>query len=295
MTLSQRMNLTIITGVLLAFAPALWADRDDDRGGKSNQQKEMQKDFRKAPPRERETGRVPERHAPPPVHAQPPRPVPAPPARHYNPPSKGVQPPAPPRTKEPVRTPPPPGYVLDQRHHHNHYYPPKGHVVPSLPDKHHIIRHRDITYHYHHGIWYRHSGTRFIVVLPPFGVIVPILPPFYTTIWVGAIPYYYAGGVYYGWYPEYRSYVVVEPPPAAEIREVDTAGSDQLFIYPKLGQSEEQQAKDRYECHHWAVGQTGFDPTQPGGGVSGDQYRDKRADYFRAMKACLEARNYSVQ
>jgi len=293
MTLSRRMSTMILAGALLAFAPVLWADRDDDRGGKSNQQKEMQKDYRKSPPRE--SGRAPERQQQtrPPAHAQPPHAVPAPPVRKITPPP-GVHRPAPSPVKAPERKPPPPGYTLDQRHHHNHYYPPKGYVVPSLPPSRHIIRYRDATYFYYSGIWYRPSGTRFVVVRPPFGVIVPILPPFYTTIWVGAIPYYYAGGVYYTWYPEYRSYVVVEPPPEAEVRE-DEAGSDQLFIYPKLGQSEAQQAKDRYECHHWAMSQTGFDPTQPGGGVSADQYQDKRADYFRAMKACLEARNYSVQ
>lgn len=36
-----------------------------------------------------------------------------------------------------------------------------------------------------------------------------------------------------------------------------------LFIYPAKGQSQEQQDKDRYECHSWAVQQTGFDPTRP--------------------------------
>ena len=43
--------------------------------------------------------------------------------------------------------------------------------------------------------------------------------------------------------------------------------SDDLFIYPQNGQSSEQQASDKYECHQWAVGQTGFDPTQAGGGL----------------------------
>jgi len=38
---------------------------------------------------------------------------------------------------------------------------------------------------------------------------------------------------------------------------------DDLFVYPKEGQSDEQQRKDRYECHMWAVQQTGFDPTVP--------------------------------
>lgn len=33
------------------------------------------------------------------------------------------------------------------------------------------------------------------------------------------------------------------------------------FVYPKAGQSEQQQSQDRYECHQWAVSQTGFDPS----------------------------------
>jgi hypothetical protein len=40
-----------------------------------------------------------------------------------------------------------------------------------------------------------------------------------------------------------------------------TLASD-LFIYPKKGQSQAQQDKDRFECHSWAVTQTGFDPTR---------------------------------
>lgn len=35
------------------------------------------------------------------------------------------------------------------------------------------------------------------------------------------------------------------------------------MIYPKKGQTPEQMGKDRYECHVWAVQQSGFDPTQP--------------------------------
>ncbi len=38
------------------------------------------------------------------------------------------------------------------------------------------------------------------------------------------------------------------------------AAAQQLFIYPTKGQSPEQQNRDRYECHTWAVQQTGFDP-----------------------------------
>ena len=35
----------------------------------------------------------------------------------------------------------------------------------------------------------------------------------------------------------------------------------QVFAYPNAGQSQEQQSRDRFECHQWSVSQTGFDPT----------------------------------
>jgi len=35
----------------------------------------------------------------------------------------------------------------------------------------------------------------------------------------------------------------------------------QMYIYPAKGQSPQQQDKDRYECHTWAVQQSGFDPS----------------------------------
>lgn len=36
-----------------------------------------------------------------------------------------------------------------------------------------------------------------------------------------------------------------------------------IYIYPARGQSQAQQDKDRYECHSWAVKETGFDPSKP--------------------------------
>jgi Glycine-zipper domain len=36
----------------------------------------------------------------------------------------------------------------------------------------------------------------------------------------------------------------------------------QLYIYPLKKQSVEQQDRDRYECHRWAVQQTGCDPSK---------------------------------
>ena len=35
----------------------------------------------------------------------------------------------------------------------------------------------------------------------------------------------------------------------------------QVFAYPNAGQSEEQQSRDRFECHQWSVSQTGFNPS----------------------------------
>lgn len=37
---------------------------------------------------------------------------------------------------------------------------------------------------------------------------------------------------------------------------------DQLYFYPKTGQSNEQQSRDHFECYNWAVKQTHFDPAQ---------------------------------
>ena len=41
------------------------------------------------------------------------------------------------------------------------------------------------------------------------------------------------------------------------------AQNGDLYIYPAKGQTQAQQDKDRYECHTWAVKQTGFDPSRP--------------------------------
>ena len=42
----------------------------------------------------------------------------------------------------------------------------------------------------------------------------------------------------------------------------ETSATAQQYVYPQKGQSAEQQKKDEYECHGWAVKQTGFDPTR---------------------------------
>lgn len=51
--------------------------------------------------------------------------------------------------------------------------------------------------------------------------------------------------------------VVTGPPPPPP-------GAAQIVVYPAKGQSPEQLDRDRYDCHVWAVQQSGFDPSAPG-------------------------------
>jgi hypothetical protein len=189
----------------------------------------------------------------------------------------------------------------DVRYNHNHYYPRPGYAVPALPHGYYETRYRDSPYYFDRGVWYRPHGDRFVVTLAPIGLVVPVLPPFYSSLWVGGSQYYYADDTYYAWRPEERGYVVVDPPDDSQVTQPGSggpntsAGANEFFMYPKNGQSQQQQDKDRYECHRWASDQTGFDPTQAGGSVSESQAGQKRSDYGRAFSACLEARGYSVK
>jgi hypothetical protein len=125
------------------------------------------------------------------------------------------------------------------------------------------------------------------------GLYFATLPLYYSTLWWDGIPYYYADDVYYRYDGRVRQYVTVAPPPDVQSQNGAQApvGTD-LIAYPKNGQSAEQQAKDKYECHHWAVTQSGFDPTL---GATASASQPKRTDYMRAQAACLDGRGYSVK
>jgi hypothetical protein len=117
----------------------------------------------------------------------------------------------------------------------------------------------------------------------------------YATYWYGGIPYYYANDVYYTWNPDYDGYTATDPPPVAESSGAEGSASPppgageapsgpaagQVFMYPKNGQSEEQQSIDKRECQQWAA-------SQAGGGAANS------SDYRRAMMACIEGRGYSA-
>jgi len=53
---------------------------------------------------------------------------------------------------------------------------------------------------------------------------------------------------------------VVAPPPRTVA--VPAPPPQKVFVYPSNGQSAEQTDRDRYECHVWAVQQTGVDPSR---------------------------------
>jgi hypothetical protein len=200
--------------------------------------------------------------------------------------------PAPPAVQSPPRPrpAPPPRQFHDSRYQHDRDYPVRGQIVRVLPRERHVVVHSGLRFYFSGGVWYRPHGPHFTVVVPPIGLFVPFLPPYYATVWVGGVPYYYANEIYYA--HRGYGYVVVEPP-KEEVSQAPPP-AEQMFIYPRLGQSEQQQADDKYACHRWAVSQTSFDPTQPPEGTPA-QRADKHADYQRAMGACLEGRGYTVK
>ncbi len=182
----------------------------------------------------------------------------------------------------------------DTRYSHNRYYPSIGVVFDILPSGYYEVPYGRDRFYFQGGVWYRSHGARFVVVTPPIGLGITVLPPYYSTVWVGGAPYYYADGVYYVYRPAQRTYVVVEPPRETEVLALPIE-TGQQFVYPKNGQDEQQQAKDKYECHRWAVTQTAYDPTQPSDNPPPQDVTRKRDDYDRATKACLEGRGYSVR
>jgi Glycine zipper 2TM domain len=52
---------------------------------------------------------------------------------------------------------------------------------------------------------------------------------------------------------------ISEPPPRAAPPQAPAPDTN-VYFYPAKGQSPEQQDRDKYECHTWAVQQSGFDP-----------------------------------
>jgi hypothetical protein len=91
----------------------------------------------------------------------------------------------------------------------------------------------------------------------------------------------------------------VAVPAAAAVPAVATtttvAGTQKVpkvFLYPKSGQSADQQAHDRYDCYRFAVAQSGFDPMRTGAAAPAPA-SEQQSDFDRAQGACFEGRGYS--
>jgi hypothetical protein len=148
-----------------------------------------------------------------------------------------------------------------------------------------------------------------------FSWFLPVLPLAYATYWWSGVPYYYANDVYYTYDPNYQGYVATDPPPTADssssgaapdasaqaappagAQQMDSAqgapqggpngpidgAPPQIFMYPKNGQSADQQAKDKAECQQWATEQAG-------------SVAQNGSNFNRAMVACVEGRGYSAR
>ncbi len=165
-----------------------------------------------------------------------------------------------------------------------------GYRVDNIPQGRWRVPHGGIDYYYSDGYWYRPYGPSYIVVTPPYGVRVRTLPSYAEQLWIGSALYFIAAGTYYLYQADRQEYVVTSPPTQVTSNNGWQGNGYDVVAYPARGQSEAQVAQDRYDCHRWAVNQSGFDPSQanyaPAANVA-DIYR-------RSLGACMAGRGYSV-
>jgi hypothetical protein len=74
----------------------------------------------------------------------------------------------------------------------------------------------------------------------------------------------------------------------------DVTPANKAYVYPRNGQSADQQARDRYECYRFGVAQSGFDPMRPTGNAPGVKL-GAQADFERAQGVCLDAKGYAIR
>ena len=123
-----------------------------------------------------------------------------------------------------------------------------------------VVEHHGDHYYYSDGRWYRPYGGRYVYFAPPFGVRIGYLPLGFTTLVVAGATYYMLNDVYY--VRDGSDYVVV-PPPTSAVAPAAAPVSEEIYAYPNKGQDQDTQARDRYECHQWAVQQSRYDPSAP--------------------------------
>lgn len=165
-----------------------------------------------------------------------------------------------------------------------------GYRVEHIPAGRWRVPHGGIDYYYADGYWYRPYGPSYVVVTPPYGVRVRTLPSYAEQLWIGSTLYFLAAGTYYLYEANRQEYVVASPPVQVTSSNGWQGNGYDVVAYPARGQNEAQIAQDRYDCHRWAVNQSGFDPSQASYAPS-----QNVADiYRRSLGACLAGRGYSV-
>ncbi|MBL0124465.1 MAG: hypothetical protein IPP88_17630 [Betaproteobacteria bacterium] len=175
--------------------------------------------------------------------------------------------------------------------------PPLGIVIPLLPFGYSTVWLGREPYYYADEVYYiRVPGGFRVVAPPPADKIVveepqqPLIAGVSTPVTVPASP------------PVAPPASAAPPPPAPQPapspkvvptpsyqQPSNAAPIESLIIYPKSNQTSTQITFDRIECDRWAIGQTGYEPSQPAVNPG------RRADFMRAAAACLEGRGYNVK
>jgi hypothetical protein len=170
--------------------------------------------------------------------------------------------------------------------------PPFGIVIPLLPFGYSTLWLGREPYYYADEVYYVRVPGGFRVVAPPPADKIVVEEPQQPLIAGVSTP------VAVPVSPPVAPPPSTAPPPTPQPKAVPTPGSqqpssatptDNLFIYPKNGQTATQITFDRIECDRWAIGQTGYEPSQPAVNPG------RRADFMRAAAACLEGRGYHVK
>lgn len=180
-------------------------------------------------------------------------------------------------------------HIYSHNHNNRAVYNYERRAYRSRINRYISLTYAGLNYYFNNGAYYRYNGYSFNLVNGNIGSYIYSLPFGYRTLTIGNYPYYYANRNYYIRDNVRKVYLRVDNPykvGKASEEIVDSSGYQELFVYPNEGQNEEQINQDKYECHLWAVEQTGFDPSlgKPG----------KIQDYQRAQGACLEGRGYTV-
>jgi len=136
---------------------------------------------------------------------------------------------------------------------------PKGARVVHKPAKRHVVRSRHLVhrkvvakppaghakvvvrgrpYVYHHGVFYRHGSSGYVVIRGPVGARVRVLPPRFRTVVVGPTTYYHYYGTYYEYDSDAKEYVVVDTPVEEQEGDVLTLVEGETLAGRFVGASE---------------------------------------------------------